>query len=201
MKENREMKEEESQLYLDTIGDADFTQISTVLDEFKNESDRAAVVLGGCLLDELLHDLISEYVLPAKKPKEDELLGVQKPLGTFSSRIDAARRLGLVGDNFARSLHLIRRIRNEVAHNINARALDESPNKERIAELLDPPFVSRELVKKIADSLYEGNGPASQFRVLLSFYAAALTQSIAFVRKMEPMRLVALPTHHTEEYA
>jgi hypothetical protein len=200
MSEYREMNEEEIQLFVETIGEADLTQVNTVLDDFENESDRAVVVLGVCLLDQLVLELISAYILPPKNPKKDELIGVQKPLGTFSSRIDSARRLGLIGDNFARSLHVIRKIRNEVAHNINASGLDESPNKERIAGLINSAFVSRDLIIQIAANVYSGNGPASQFRVLVSFMAAALKQSHALVRKVEPRRLVALPTHHAEDY-
>jgi hypothetical protein len=44
-----------------------------------------------------------------------ELLESSKPLGTFSARIDAAHAFGLIGDDDAADIHVVRRVRNEFA--------------------------------------------------------------------------------------
>jgi hypothetical protein len=70
---------------------ADFKKF---VDEFKGESDRAAVILGAAKLDLLLYQIIQQYLLPITGSK-DELLDGDSPLGTFSAKILLANRLGL----------------------------------------------------------------------------------------------------------
>ena len=104
-------------------------------DEFTKESDRAAVILSGSLLDNALRQLIS-VSLVATPTSSDELLdGANAPLSTFSSRINFAFRVGLISRKFCRDLHLIRSIRNIFAHNIHGCSFDESDVKSRILEL------------------------------------------------------------------
>ena len=44
-------------------------------------------------------------------------------------------RLGLIDTEFAKVLHLVRKIRNEFAHEVKDSRLNASPHKERIREL------------------------------------------------------------------
>jgi len=89
----------------------EFRQFRSFNNEFKSESDRAAVVLGAALLDSLLHQLIDAYLLPKpKQNKEDELLEGSSPLATFSARIKMCYRLGLIDKEFLKALDLIRKI-------------------------------------------------------------------------------------------
>ncbi|MES2728987.1 MAG: DUF4145 domain-containing protein [Pseudomonadota bacterium] len=85
----------------------------------RNESARAKVVLSACYLDELLKQLV-ELVLKPSDSKEDSLFdGPNAPLSTFSAKIDLASRMGLIPPETQKSLHLVRRIRNEFAHKIS----------------------------------------------------------------------------------
>lgn len=79
------------------------------------ESDRACGVLGAALLDASLEDLFRRSL----KHEQDELLGPNGPLGTFSARIRIARSLCWIDDDTANDLNAIRGIRNDFAHSFD----------------------------------------------------------------------------------
>ena len=142
------------------------------VDEFKNESDRAAVILGAAKIDSLLAQLLDRYLLPSLSSK-DELLEGDSPLATFSARINVAYRLGLITADFAKSLHLFRRIRNSFAHEVTGVSLESGPHADRITSLLLP-------VRKLPFFTYFRNsfiGPSSasnDFRACVALMAGRL---------------------------
>jgi len=111
--------------------------IEDFIREFSKESDRAAVILVGARLDYLLGELLSRFLLP-NTGSGDELLDTDRALGTFSARIHAAYRLGLIDADFARALHIFRRLRNMFAHETAGTSLDHGPSRDRIRELVAP---------------------------------------------------------------
>jgi hypothetical protein len=110
---------------------ADFVRFAK---EFAGESDRAAVIVGAAKLDLLLQQILGAYLLPSATTR-DELLEGDSPLATFSARINACYRLGLISANFVRALHLIRRIRNAFAHESTGVSLDAGAHADRVKEL------------------------------------------------------------------
>ncbi len=94
---------------------ADFDYFSGFLKEFQGETDRGAALVGAALLDQQLLDLLKSHLLN-KKESAELLEGGTAPLGTFSSRIKACYCLGLITDLEHKELQLIRKIRNEFAH-------------------------------------------------------------------------------------
>jgi len=105
--------------------------------EFSKESDRAAVILVGARLDYLLGELLSRFLLP-NTGSHDELLDNDRAMGTFSTRIHAAYRLGLIDGEFARALHIFRRLRNTFAHETAGGSFDHGPSRDRVQELVAP---------------------------------------------------------------
>ena len=103
-------------------------------EEFAGESDRAAVILGAAKLDLLLQQILEAFLLPSPSGR-DELLEGDSPLATFSARINVCYRLGIITANFARCLHLIRRIRNSFAHESTGVSLDSGAHADRVREL------------------------------------------------------------------
>src|SRR5690606_34318189 len=87
------------------------------IDEFVSESDRAAVVPGAAKLDDLLMRALIAFMLPSTRG-EDELFAQGKPLRSFGLKIDLAYRLGVITEQFRNALHLIRKLRNTFAHNL-----------------------------------------------------------------------------------
>lgn len=104
-------------------------------DEFQKESDRAAVVLTASIMDELLRTLLAARLVPVTSSNDELFDGANAPLGTFSSRIEMAYRIGLISVKFARDLHLIRKIRNDFAHNIHGCSFEEVKVRARVTEL------------------------------------------------------------------
>jgi hypothetical protein len=103
--------------------------------EFKNESDRAAVILGAAQLDSYLRQLLEGYLLPVTSGN-DELLEGDAPLSTFSARINLCYRLGLIDRQFAKLLHLVRRTRNSFAHDVSGVSLNTGAHRDRIVDLV-----------------------------------------------------------------
>gem|GEM_PF-1558735 len=102
------------------------------------ESLRAQIVLSGCYLDEALYDLLKIVLVP-ENGKTDLLFdGPQAPLGTFSAKIEMSFRMQLIDKDTKASLSLIRKIRNEFAHNLmncdfkDPKILDYNDNLYRI---------------------------------------------------------------------
>lgn len=104
-------------------------------DEFTTETDRAAVIVAASMLDELLRTLLVAKFVPISSSSDELFDGANAPLGTFSARIEMAYRTGLISVKFARDLHLVRRIRNDFAHNIHGASFEDTRVKQRISEL------------------------------------------------------------------
>ena len=67
--------------------------------------------------------------------KKKRLFRPEGPLGSFSARIDLAYALGLIGKKAARDLHLIRKIRNDFAHDPKTIMFDDDRVAKRCSEL------------------------------------------------------------------
>ena len=98
--------------------------MSRWLEEFQNESDRAAAILGGAYLDDQLRDLLEAHFVHDEKRIPGLLNGPNAPLGTMSARIDLAYALGLLSLKECQDLGLIRKIRNTFAHGVFGHASD-----------------------------------------------------------------------------
>lgn len=107
-----------------------------LLKEFNKESDRASVILVASILDESLYSLLRSYFVPIASSNDELFEGANAPLGTFSSKIDIAYRIGLISSKFCRDLHLIRKIRNSFAHDIFDCTFENGSVKSRIDELI-----------------------------------------------------------------
>ncbi len=110
-------------------------EFEEMIAEFKKESDRATVILGAAKIDAQLYLLLSKY-LKATTSNQDELLDGDNPLGTFSAKINLAYRLGLIDAHFAKSIHLVRKIRNSFAHEFKSMSLATGSHADRIRELV-----------------------------------------------------------------
>ena len=90
----------------------DFTRF---LSEFQGETDRGAALVGAALIDLRLSETLRAFMV-SPKAAGDLLDGGSAPLGTFSSRIKATFSLGLIDRHERTECDLIRKVRNEFAH-------------------------------------------------------------------------------------
>lgn len=115
----------------------DWNSFQEFVTEFRDETDRASVILGAAKLDLVMYQILREYLAPAPG-SIDELLDGDGPLGTFSAKINLLFRLGLIDAQFTRALHMVRRIRNAFAHEVKGCSLESGSHCDRIKELIAP---------------------------------------------------------------
>lgn len=101
--------------------------IDILYDELENSSSsRSCVIVAAAYLDMVLRDLLVFYLSPPHNKDEDNtLFSGLGPLSTFSSRILLSSRLGLISDYEFRALQVVRKIRNNFAHNLSEDSLDD----------------------------------------------------------------------------
>ncbi len=112
-------------------------KLADFLSQYVNEKDRTAVILVAAKLDYLLGQAIAAKLLPCTA-STDELLDNDRALGTFSARIHAAYRLGIIDESFAKALHIFRRIRNDFAHSYHDTSFSDGRHRDRLHELVRP---------------------------------------------------------------
>jgi mannitol operon repressor len=99
------------------------------LTDFNKETERGTALAAAAMLDEQLARIIESFLIPNKGTKA-LLDGFNAPLGTFSARISASFALGLLSEIDYRECELIRKVRNEFAHQIKV-----SFKNERVVSL------------------------------------------------------------------
>lgn len=104
------------------------------LEEFQEESDRACAVLAAAFLDEALKGILKAFFIDDSRVV-DELLSERGALGNLFGRIEAAFALGLIADVERHDLHIVRKIRNEFAHQVVGLCFESPEIKNRCLEL------------------------------------------------------------------
>ena len=104
------------------------------LEEFRSETDRGCTLLGGAFLDEQLRLLLEGFLVEDQKLCE-KLFNGFGPLSSFSARISVCYGLGFLSPEEFRDLELIRKIRNEFAHELHGLSFSSSTIAQRCQEL------------------------------------------------------------------
>jgi hypothetical protein len=143
--------------------------------EFEKESDRAAVILVASLFENALGMLLRHFLVAATTADDELLDGANAPLSTFSARTSLSRRLGLISSKFARDLHLIRKIRNEFAHNVHGCNFESGGVRARVLELAKSSQLLERNVKLRGQF---PAGPRSDFLLIASWMLYALNDRI-----------------------
>lgn len=160
------------------------------VDQFSTESHRAAVILSVAKLDQQLYFLLSRHLLPSYK-REDELFNGDSPLSTLSAKISACYRLGLIDSDFAKALHLIRKIRNDFAHEINIR-LDKSPHREQIKTLINI-VKGTDLFKDVKEVYFPySTGIITEFFTALTMFAVRLESLLDAVVQIDSNKAASI---------
>lgn len=99
------------------------------------ESDRGCALFAAAYLDASLSDLLYVSLVSSKKIEDDIFKGTA-PLATFSSRIKMAYYLGLISPACRRDLDIIRSVRNDFAHKLEANSFEIPPTRDRCRTLV-----------------------------------------------------------------
>lgn len=105
---------------------------------FVEESDRASVIIGTILIDNVLTKLLKSFFVPCSKRDDPLFEDVSGPLHTFNQKVKITHRLGLISKKLHDDLVNIGKVRNDFAHNIEERDFDNitSKTKSRISEII-----------------------------------------------------------------
>lgn len=120
-------------------------------EEFQNESPRAAVLIAGAFLDELLRDILSSFLISNDKAV-NELLGTENnsdtALSSFAARIKLVYCLGFLSKDEYDDLLMIKKIRNKFAHKMHGYNFD---NKEIVSfcSSLKTPLMFNQIIPSL----------------------------------------------------
>jgi hypothetical protein len=135
--------------------------IDQILAELRGESDRAAISVGGSLLEYALELAIASRLRePRTMTEANVLFNDNGILGTFSEKIWAAYFLKVIGPQSRRDIDLIRNIRNHVSHDMNPVSFENTPEiaarcrelqltKETVAGQKEPPDLRGKFIATI----------------------------------------------------
>jgi hypothetical protein len=152
------------------------------INEFEKESDRAAVILAAAMLDEGLKELVESFLIPCSSSEDPLFDGANAPVGTFSSRIECAYRLGIISRRFAKSLHMIRKIRNTFAHDVAGCKFSSHSVNSRVRSLknsTNAPDVLAGKKKKI-----DLNDPRECFCYMAGFFLWQIKNKMATIQPL-----------------
>ena len=164
----------------------DACALTDFLKELLRESDRAAVILSASKIDLLLSQILQKHLLPCAV-SHDDLFEGEGPLSTFSSRIHLAFRLGFYDNVFAHSLHMIRRIRNDFAHEAAGSSLNTPPYRDKVKSL-SAPFVKTDLFDSLKTFLLKGQekNSSSDYRIIVSLIVLFLETMLYASKTIKP---------------
>ncbi len=156
--------------------------LNTHLEEFKKESDRAAVILTTSIFEEVLGNLLKQYLAPLPASRDNIFESPNAPLSTFSAKIDICYRLGLTSSNFTRDLHIIRKIRNIFSHNVTDCNFENVSVKNRVEEIYRVSKFIQFEDKKFAEYKSSARG---RFCLVASWMIYAINEKIETVEQIK----------------
>lgn len=138
------------------------------------------------MLDEVLKTLLETYLVPITGTKDNLIGELYAPISTFNSRIDLAYRIGLITARFSRDLHLIRRIRNDFAHDIDGCNFENTDVQNRVLELSRSSKISEKFAE--ARDLFP-KGARGEFQFSVSIMLFELKSKLNYIVPISSPRL------------
>ena len=111
----------------------DHEQWSGFFDELKTESDRGATILASAWIDNLLERKLRAHFAGGNSDSRRKLFDLNGPFSAFSSKILAVYSLGWIDSDIFCDINLVRKIRNQFAHELHGMDL----NSPQIQPLID----------------------------------------------------------------
>lgn len=161
------------------ITDPYYDRLNLFLKSSNNETDRGRALVVASLIEEMLEEILRNFLLENKETKS-LFEAANAPLGTFSAQSLLCRSLGLISKEEFKDIDIIRRIRNEFAHNVMC-----SFEQQKISDLA----ASLTFGMSYLDSLPKGHKsrveePKSRFGMVSTSLVTGLYNRAHYVRKM-----------------
>jgi DNA-binding MltR family transcriptional regulator len=133
--------------------DFHFREVSKMIVQLDNETDRAVALIVTAWLDDALTEMIKRKLVKDKKVVE-EMFRDNAALGTFSSRIGLAYLIRRISKVVYNNLQMIRKIRNDFAHDRENLKFSDESISDRCKNLFLTGFKGQE---KKAEGIKEFN--------------------------------------------
>ena len=149
----------------------------SAIDELHRESERGAAIVGAAYLDELIGEVLSEYLLEKPDAFNDLLSSDNQnaPLGNFGARLTAANAIGLITEEELQTFRKVKKIRNRFAHNLSL-----SFESDDITQLCGQLQLPKEAAKRVGDH------PSSRQRYVnaVAFLSGSLKVKRHMIKKL-----------------
>jgi hypothetical protein len=157
--------------------------------EIDQQGDRTAAIMAGGYLEDFLAMSVKKLLVDDAKVIDDFFAGMG-PLSSFSAKIDMAYLLRLVDDENRKRMHIIRRIRNDFAHDLSPLTF----KSKRVADRCRALFKPNDLRKAVYDAQHKGLGPIGNakgdsrriYLTAIKLYVFYLDAGIRIVTRNEP---------------
>jgi hypothetical protein len=150
--------------------------------ELEHGTDRSFVIVVATLLDQAVEALLRSHLVHVPTAEDPLFEGAYAPLQSFSAKIDLGYRLGLTSPRTCKAMHLVRRIRNDFAHEIAGCAFDSASVRSRTTALVKAlPIAERSKARSFFPA-----GPKGDFAVTVSYLLWSLWKRVAKTSALEP---------------
>ena len=123
-------------------------ELNNIIAELNGTSDRAAALVGAAMVENFIEALLSScFAVTDMSFLKKNVFDHSGPLGTFSSKNTMAYAIGAYGPEYYRDIDLIRKIRNDFAHSLNALSFDTPAIKSRVGAMSGPALWQGEGLK------------------------------------------------------
>lgn len=116
------------------VGDKSLADLNRFLSLIGPQDDRAAVLSLAAFIEDTLGRLLLAYFRQCKATM-DLVEGFSAPLGTLGARVKAGYSFGLLTEDQYKDIEILRKIRNEFAHNWEGVSFERQDIKARLGEL------------------------------------------------------------------
>jgi DNA-binding MltR family transcriptional regulator len=189
-----------------------FTDIAGLFASLKVESDRASIILAAAFLDSFLGDCMARRF---SGHFDGDLFRGDGALGTFSRRISMARALGWIHEDTASDLDIVRKIRNDFAHDYDHTLSFSTDSVTARCQNLSTVRAMQEAIEKLAStvpdrehlqvaarsSIAQIRTPRDAFELATMVLAAAIAEIVPSASEMpfKPKGTAELASRYLQE--
>jgi DNA-binding MltR family transcriptional regulator len=127
----------------------DLVEVNGFFDDFKKESDRSLVLMSAAILEDVLEQRLRKIFNRGNSDVRRKLFEFNGPFSSFSAKIETLFCIGDLEARCRNDLHILRRLRNECAHNWGSFQLNSHIDIEFLCKM-ELNSVAKEIIQVIA---------------------------------------------------
>ena len=113
------------------------------------ETARTAIILQGSMIEHMLEAQLTGRLSGLNSTEKGKLFGIEGPLGTFANKTRIAKGLGIVDQDTAKQIDIVRAMRNAAAHCVDPISFNDAAIKNAVTQLA--PEGMRAKISKLSE--------------------------------------------------